>query len=168
MRAIFPHLQRIGRAVRQPYLAMMLAVPLLSGCLGGESVKPANQPAPAAGGSAVELLTQGGAWRVTRLAGNLPPKGAAPTLQLAGNQISGPTGCNRYFGPVTVTGAQLHLGPLGSTRMGCHTPLMAFETAFLAALAQVDGVRSDQSGVVLTAAGKPLVALAPAAAGKAR
>jgi heat shock protein HslJ/membrane-bound inhibitor of C-type lysozyme len=49
-------------------------------------------------------------------------------------RIAGSTGCNRYFGDATVTGAVLSLGRMGSTMRACAPALMNQEQRFLNAL----------------------------------
>lgn len=51
-------------------------------------------------------------------------------------RVTGSGGCNRFFGPYTLDGRVLTIGPLASTRMLCLEPAGAGEqeTAFLAAL----------------------------------
>jgi heat shock protein HslJ len=48
-------------------------------------------------------------------------------------QLSGSSGCNRYFGDVVVDGDQLTFsaGPMGMTRMACSDPIMKQEAAFI-------------------------------------
>ena len=50
-------------------------------------------------------------------------------------QVTGNATCNSYFGPYTITGAALKIGPLGSTLMACPTTAQQDqETQFLTAL----------------------------------
>jgi len=50
-------------------------------------------------------------------------------------QVSGNATCNTYFGPYTITGSTIKVGPLGSTLMACpDAAQQAQETQFLAAL----------------------------------
>jgi heat shock protein HslJ len=51
-----------------------------------------------------------------------------------GNRVSGSTGCNRFTGTFTRTGASLRFSPLATTKMACPPTLDAQERAFLAAL----------------------------------
>lgn len=55
----------------------------------------------------------------------------------ADGQVTGSAGCNNYFGPFTVTGERIAIGPLGSTKMMCGEPagVMEQEDAYLEALA---------------------------------
>ena len=48
--------------------------------------------------------------------------------------ISGNSGCNTYRGAYTVTGDQITIGPLATTRMACPQEIMDQETQYLAAL----------------------------------
>jgi len=41
--------------------------------------------------------------------------------------LTGFSGCNTYSGPYTVTGNQIQIGPLASTRMACGDPPGAME-----------------------------------------
>lgn len=64
--------------------------------------------------------------------------GAAPTLNVQAGMVNGTTGCNSYFGPVTLgTSGAFSVGILGSTFMACPEPLMSQEHAFLQALERV-------------------------------
>ena len=61
--------------------------------------------------------------------------------------LSGNSGCNDYSGPYKVTGDQIGIGPLSSTRKACSDPagVMEQEAAYLAALesAQVFMIEGD-------------------------
>jgi heat shock protein HslJ len=45
--------------------------------------------------------------------------GAEATLEVADGQLSGTTGCNRFWGPAEVVDGRLVAGPLSTTRMAC-------------------------------------------------
>jgi len=62
--------------------------------------------------------------------------GTDPTATFgADGQVTGKATCNNYFGPYTITGAALKIGPLGSTLMACPTTAQQDqETQFLAAM----------------------------------
>ena len=49
-------------------------------------------------------------------------------------RVSGSGGCNRYGGPVEVSGETIRFGPLASTRMACSPAISDQEERFLAAL----------------------------------
>lgn len=57
----------------------------------------------------------------------------------AGDRVSGRGGCNRYTGPVEITGSDIHFGALAATRMACPPALMDQEQRLFAAL---DNARS--------------------------
>jgi heat shock protein HslJ len=68
-----------------------------------------------------------GTWTVQSLRGVKLPEAnptSAPHLvfDVAQEQVSGSTGCNRLFGSYTAAGTSLRLGPLGTTRMACPLP----------------------------------------------
>ncbi len=78
----------------------------------------------------------GAPWRLTGLGWDDPiPDGVSITAEFEPDRISGSTGCNRYFASVTApTPYQLHIGPVGATRMSCPPPQMEAEDRFLEAL----------------------------------
>ena len=55
-------------------------------------------------------------------------------IVFAGTEASGSSGCNRYSGPYTLDGNSITVGPFTSTLIACEEPLMAQETAYLAAV----------------------------------
>ena len=62
--------------------------------------------------------------------------GTNVTVQFAeDNSLSGFSGCNSFFGPYTLTGQEIQIGPLGSTMMACDTG-MTQESIVTAALQQ--------------------------------
>lgn len=80
---------------------------------------------------------------------------AEATLEFADGQLSGSTGCNRYFASYTLDGKKLTLGPAGSTRMACEEARMAQENAFMTALGKVAAYRLKSGRLeLLDAAGK--------------
>ncbi len=49
-------------------------------------------------------------------------------------EITGTSGCNRFFGPYEVDGNSISIGPLGATLMACPEPLMEQEFGFTTGL----------------------------------
>ena len=49
-------------------------------------------------------------------------------------RIAGSGSCNRFFGSVKVTGDQLEISGVGSTKMACPEPIMGQEQKYLQAL----------------------------------
>src|SRR5580704_14179425 len=49
-------------------------------------------------------------------------------------KVGGNGSCNRFFGPLEMSGDHIKIGPLGSTRMACPEAVMKQETKYLAAL----------------------------------
>jgi heat shock protein HslJ len=65
-------------------------------------------------------------------------------------QISGSSGCNRYFGPYKADGNSLQIGPLASSRMLCEPPaVMDQEHAFLVALEAATQYQFENGNLVL-------------------
>ena len=95
---------------------------------------------------------------------------AVPTIEFSedGSQISGTTGCNSYFGSVTVgPDGAISFGQMGMTEMAClDDGVMDQEQRFLEALARIDRWVPDDDGASLEASdGTAVIGLvAPAAA----
>jgi heat shock protein HslJ len=65
-------------------------------------------------------------------------------------QISGHTGCNRYFGKADIGLHSLRWVQMGSTRMYCFQPgVMEVEDRFLQAMAQTRSARQEQGQLLL-------------------
>lgn len=80
------------------------------------------------------------------------------------DRVVGDTGCNRYFGPWTVTGARIAIGPLGSSRRACAPEVMDQEQRFLAALedAATWTINADDCLYLGDDSGAVLIRLCPA------
>lgn len=79
-----------------------------------------------------------GDWRLVAWDIDAPLAADAPgiTLQLAADQLSGSSGCNRYTGAVAggAGAGSIAVGPIAGTRMACPEPLMDAESRYLGAL----------------------------------
>jgi heat shock protein HslJ len=105
------------------------------------------------GGKSSELLA--GEWRVTWIGGKAVPKGIEVSLafDIGANQVSGSSGCNRYFGGFALSGEGLSFKPdMAGSMMACEDPATKTEEAFKAALAKVQrfDIGSDGSLRLLT------------------
>nr|WP_315139449.1 META domain-containing protein [uncultured Limnohabitans sp.] len=81
-----------------------------------------------------------------------PTLGQLPaSLDIASTgQISGHTGCNRYFGKADIGLHSLRWVQMGSTRMYCFQPgVMEAEDRFLQAMAQTRSARQEQGQLLL-------------------
>jgi heat shock protein HslJ len=102
---------------------------------------PGDPPLPDLGGSAWTLAEMGGTADFERL---------VPTLEFgADGTVSGFAGCNTFSGTYTVSGGDLRLGPLATTKIGCERPASAVEAAYLEALAAVTTWSVDGTGQLL-------------------
>lgn len=134
-----------GRWILAPLAAAAL---LLSAC-GNDS--------PSGGVSAGGDLT-GVTWILDEASmgtlGTEVPDEARIDITFDGSQVSGRAACNQYGGgyEADTEAGGLSFSDLFSTQMACEEPLMAMETAYLAALGQVTGyqVAGEQAGLVLT------------------
>jgi heat shock protein HslJ len=73
--------------------------------------------------------------------------------------VEGHAGCNRFFGPYTLQGDAIKIGPLASTRMACppevteaeHVWLQMLESARTAEASHLKLVPKDDAGTVIAA-----------------
>ena len=82
------------------------------------------------------------------------------TAQFTDTQISGESGCNRYFASYTAKPAtgSMELGPVGGTRIACTGAANDVEQAYLGALAKVQQYRATSDSLrLLDAGGKVLL-----------
>ncbi|SHF74385.1 Heat shock protein HslJ [Kaistia soli DSM 19436] len=89
------------------------------------------------GGNPSDLLA--GKWHVVAIGGKTVPKDVTVNLDfdVATGQVSGSSGCNRYFGGFALSGEGLTFKPgMGASMMACEAAATATEKAFQAALAK--------------------------------
>ncbi|MBK1691030.1 META domain-containing protein [Ectothiorhodospira mobilis] len=100
------------------------------------------------GGDPMALLT-GGTWRIEDVAGggSIDRSRIHITFDPRG-RVTGSTGCNRFFGPYTLTGEGLTIGPLATTMMACPQALMDQERRVLQALEGVRRFDRDATGAL--------------------
>ena len=146
--------------------AAALALTLLSACASGDGAAPAATGAsvPDLGGTRWNLASYTGADGTQTPAVTEPSVGTLTFL--AGGQLAGSTGCNRFTGTYEQSGADLSVATGAMTEMACPGPVGAQETAVIAALARVAlaAVASDNL-VLKDAQGAQLLTYAPGLAG---
>ena len=95
------------------------------------------------------------AWRATAIGEMRLDEDSGIHVQFdADGQVTGNSGCNRFFGSYELQEGKLSIGPLGATRMACPEPAMSFEISFLAALQSADtAARADDRLAIRNADG---------------
>lgn len=115
------------------------------GVLGGAIALEMGMAAPAIGqGRGAESLY--GTWDLVAWEASPDPRDRPLSLTFDGRGVSGSGGCNRYRGSYTVSGNQLAIGPLGSTRRACPVEIMERESRYLEALGAVETYELDGRG----------------------
>jgi heat shock protein HslJ len=111
--------------------------------------------------SEVDLL--GTAWLVEQVGGRDSAQGVRSTLEFAqSGQVGGTTGCNQYFGPVSLEGDAIAFGNLASTRKMCPQAEMDQEQRLLQALAAAQRLMLSDDGQTLAiyaGGGEPVLEL---------
>ena len=105
----------------------------------------------------VETGLNGTAWVLEDLAGaGVVERGRATLAFDEAGRASGKGSCNRYSGPVTLTGDRMSFGPLISTKMACvEEALTAQEGRFLEALGAAERYVVDGSELRIYVRGNP-------------
>ena len=105
---------------------------------------------------------EGTSWTLVEIDGREPAADSVPTLAFdeTGN-VSGSAGCNTFMGTPTIEGSSISMGPLGTTQMACAGAAGVLETAFLAAMSEVQSFAIDSQGRLVLEDGVVLV-FAPA------
>ena len=101
-------------------------------------------------------LLAGKDWSVTNLGPDAIPKDAAVTISFdpKAGQISGASGCNRFFGGFTLSGEGLHVDEhLAGSMMACEPERMKLERAFLDTLPRVTRFDIAADGALLLKSG---------------
>jgi heat shock protein HslJ len=120
----------------------------MSGCTKQEpTATPPAQPesaaAPAESAATPSTLTGtvadlgGPEWKLESFSeSEMVPSGVTITLAVAGEQLSGNSGCNRYMGSIKNGDApgKIAIGPLAGTRMACPPPQDQAEARYTKAL----------------------------------
>jgi heat shock protein HslJ len=66
-------------------------------------------------------------------------------------QVSGFSGCNRFFGSYTLEGNILNIGPLASTKMMCQDPANTIESQLLNQLSNINSFSTKDKTLILKA-----------------
>jgi heat shock protein HslJ len=142
----------------RPVLLALLAI-AVAAC-GGASGSGSPAPSRSAAPSVPDAFDPAGPWLLTEGVADGQPvpivDGTRITLEVDGTSVSGESACNQYFGQIVVQGGVVRIDGLGGTEMGCDEPVMASETAYLAALARVTAMQQDGDAMVLLGDGVEL------------
>jgi putative lipoprotein len=109
------------------------------------------------------LSLSGTEWHIVEAGGTPVADPSETEFQLhSSGSLEGSTGCNNFTGSATVTGMNLAISPLATTRKACTPPLQTQETAILSALQSVTSFGpADGSRVnLLDRGGKIVIRLA--------
>lgn len=112
------------------------------------------------GGSPASLLT-GPEWIVEDIDGKGIIDNSRASIEfLADGGIAGLSSCNRYSGSYQLTGEQLTVGTLASTRKACVPALMNQESTFLRILQSTSGFGFNETGalVIRSSSGEHILA----------
>lgn len=102
-------------------------------------------------------------WVLTELTGRTLLDRSKPTVQFAGDRVTGSDGCNRYTGRYTVARQAFKVvPPLAATQMACAPEIAAQASAFIEALSVAGSYRiRDDQLELLAASGGVLARFAP-------
>jgi heat shock protein HslJ len=119
----------------------------LAACAGTGT---ANSPATAS--------LNGTSWTLVKIGDREQVAESPPTLAFdEALSVSGFAGCNNYTGTATIEGSSISLGPLATTQMACPGAAGIAETAFMAAMNEVESFAIDSQGRLVLEDGVVLV-----------
>ncbi len=108
----------------------------------------------AASSSASAEGLAGSEWRPNQIGSNTVPPHTEQFILFKGDgKLAGHGGCNRFFGQYKISGNEIKMGPVGSTRMACAKPVMDLEIVFFTILETAKTFRRDKASLVLFGAG---------------
>jgi heat shock protein HslJ len=126
---------------------------------GDVLAEPADPLGPSGSGddaTAAELA--GTSWVLIDLGGSDDFLGTTVTLAFGEDgSVTGSGGCNTYQGPYAVSGMEMAIGPLASTKVACESPAGDIEVTYLAALDAVGLWSIDDAGHLVLAGPTPLI-----------
>jgi heat shock protein HslJ len=112
---------------------LLLATAAAAGCSSNVTPSP-NETATTHTQAALQLERP--TWKLTSLASETGMNNTLPdttiTATFENGNVTGFSGCNRYFGNYQLNETQIKIGPIGSTLMYCTDPdgVMAQETSY--------------------------------------
>jgi heat shock protein HslJ len=107
---------------------------------------PPAEPGSTGASSWAELV--GTSWRLEDILGRGVVDNVEATLEFPEEgRVAGKGSCNRYFGPVVISGQSIKFGNLGSTMMACPDAVMNQERDYFKALETAE--RFEVEGIVL-------------------
>jgi heat shock protein HslJ len=95
----------------------------------------AGLPSGSSGSGALD----GTRWTITALPGQDMAYSSAPSIAFNNMGVTGSTGCNRYFGGVSVDEREILISIMRVSRRACAPEVLGTEEAVLRALASADG-----------------------------
>jgi heat shock protein HslJ len=108
------------------------------------------------GGDTSTISLAGTKWRLEDLAGKGVVDRVQATLEFSSDSaVSGNGSCNRFRGPVTVSGNSISFGALAATRMFCGEAVMNQENDYLAALDAAERWEIKEPFLFIYTAGRP-------------
>jgi heat shock protein HslJ len=136
-------------------IAAGLLLLLLAGC----------ETTPEPSGATVTL--PGTAWRVEDIEGaGVAARVKSTVVFESPERVVGSTGCNGYFGPLTLSGDRVSFGRLATTRRSCPASVMEQERRFLSAMGRVQRYSSAGGCLELSPeSGPPVLRLCPLSTG---
>ncbi|MGZ5521061.1 MAG: META domain-containing protein [Halobacteriota archaeon] len=142
--------------MRKISLVLLISMLLLStaaaaGCTS--SVKPSPN---ATSTTSPALQLEGTTWKLTSLATETGVNNTLPNTTITAifddGNVTGSSGCNRYFGSYQLNKTEINFGQVGSTLMFCPDPdgVMTQETTYLLLLKDVTSYAISNNGLTLS------------------
>ena len=130
---------------------LLLSTAAAAGCTS--SVKPSPN---ATSTTSPALQLEGTTWKLTSLATETGVNNTLPNTTITANfndgNVTGSSGCNRYFGSYQLNKTEINFGQVGSTLMFCADPdgVMTQETTYLLLLKDVTSYAISNNELTLS------------------
>jgi heat shock protein HslJ len=124
-------------------LAALLLFTTIAACAMSSGTDPAAK--------ALTALPDGTRWQLqdTSIATLQTPEASEVTLNIEAGRLHGNSGCNQYSAGFRFEGERVVLEPVAATKRGCIGPAGTIESAFFAALRQLQGFSRDGDLLVM-------------------
>lgn len=132
---------------------LLLVTAAAAGCASNVTTSPNTTTTST---TSATLKVEGTTWKLTSLATATGMNDTLPNTTITANfsdgNVTGSSGCNRYFGSYQLNNTEIKIGAVGSTLMFCADPdgLMAQETAYLSLLKNVTSYAISNNKLTLS------------------
>ena len=142
--------------MRKISLVLLISMLLLSTAAAAGCTSSVTPSPNATSTTSPALQLEGTTWKLTSLATETGMNNTLPNTTITANfddgNVTGSSGCNRYFGSYQLNKTEINIGQVGSTLMFCADPdgVMTQETTYLLLLKNVTSYAISNNELTLS------------------